>query len=115
MRTLKEVKKDIASVEAKGKRINDIQNEGYEGYDNTDYDALDKLFEEKRAIQFKAEWSLEQTVQKREAWNAEVRKIADRGWKINCARLEQLRDKLGFSGDELKDAMGVHNLVKGAN
>jgi len=114
MKTLKEVKKEIASVVAKGKKINDVQNEGYEGYDNTDYDALDKLYAEKRAIQFATEWSLEQTMQKRVAWNAEVRKIADRGWKINCARLEQLRDKLGFSGDELKDALGVHNLVKDA-
>jgi hypothetical protein len=109
MRATTEIRNEMKKVAAKGRDLNRLQNEGGEGYDHTDNVMLAKLTNELMAADFAENWSIEQTQEKRIAWNNEVR-AAIVGGKVPVAALSKIMKKLGFNLAELKKAINYHNL-----
>ena len=109
MRTTTEIRNEMKKAADKGRDLNRLQNEGGEGYDHTDNAKLAKLTKELMAAEFAENWSLEQTQEKRIAWNNEVRAAIVNG-KVPVAALPKIIKKLGFRQDELKKAINHHNL-----
>jgi putative IMPACT (imprinted ancient) family translation regulator len=107
MRTSKEIKAEMDKVQAAGRRMNNLQNEGHYGYDHADSKKLDALFAEFRAAKFAEEWSKEQTIEKRVRWNATVVAAKKIG---KASNLHYLQTTSGIKMSELRDAVKFHNL-----
>ena len=109
MRTVKQIEKEIADIRERGRKLNALQNEGGDGYDHTDHTQKGKLMAELKAARFAENWSREQTIEKRQAWNEEMRDLAKDG-KITITEIAKTAKKLGYTMDDLKTAIAHHNL-----
>ena len=109
MRTAKEIKAEIEKTVAAGRHMNNLQNEGGEGYNHINQAKLDELYVEFKAADFAENWSLDQTISKRAAWSVEI-KASIVGGKVPATALPKTEKKLGFRLDDLKKAIATHNL-----
>ena len=83
---------------------NNLYNEGTEGFIPASVYA-----EDERAVlaEIEKEWSKENTITRRMAWNAVLVAEKKSGKKVN---LEELERRMGFSHQSLKYAIGKHGL-----
>jgi len=109
MKTIREIKKMIKDIRDSGNKINRLQNEGGEGYDYTQHEKiaeLEKKLEELEKIQLLKDWDLEKTMEKRNIWNASIKKLKE----INVKMIIKLEEELGFKMFDLKNAIKRHNI-----
>ena len=101
MRSQNEIKSEIAKVQAAGKAMNKLQNEGRDGYNHANETRLHELAAELQVV-IDAEWTVEVTTARRAAWNAAVKAGERNPLKIQA--------KLGFVMDDLRAAVKRHGM-----
>ena len=101
MRTQSQVASEIETVKTSGRKMNQLQNEGGQGYDHTDAARLSELAAELSAAK-DAEWTLQATTVRCAAWNAEV--------KAGNRNPVAIAAKLGYNLDDLRAAVKRHGL-----
>ena len=105
MRTIEEIRAEIKAVQARGRAVNSLQNEGGEGYDHTDEARIEALTDELAAVKYATDWSRENTIAKRAEWNAVAKRIGK--CRDAVARIEA---ETGYRMTELIAAVQHHNL-----
>ena len=86
----------------RGRKMNNLQNEGADGYDHTDRTALMVALKAQR-IKRDAEWTLETTVARRAEWNDASRSISN-------ATPKMIADKVGYKMADLVAAVTRHGV-----
>lgn len=109
-RTTDEIKKEIHELTEYGKRLNKLQNEGKYGYDNIPHDKIDKLVQELEQVNFKENWSLEQTIEKQKKWNEAIKAIIKDGG-VHPRDLAKVEKALGHNVHELKKAVAYYKSI----
>jgi len=111
MRAIAEIKAEIKTLVEYDARINYLQNEGCEGY-NQRHPKLRGLYNELEAAMdaaFAADWTVETTQARRAAWNAEIAKVAKNG-KIDAADVTKIVDRLGYRMEDIVKAKKLHGM-----
>ncbi len=98
MRTIKEIQADIDSERAKARRLNNLQNEGRDGYNHAQNDSrLTELADEMQAAMYPTDWTKNETIARRAEWNAAIRG--------GCKTAAEGTAKTGIKLGELKNAV----------
>lgn len=107
MRSSKEIANEIKKINAEGRKMNNIHNDGGEGYDHTaDTAALENEYHAAKDLEFANEWTTGVTATRRTAWN--TRMGATKGRKLVYSDITNLEREFGFKFDDLKKAIAMH-------
>ncbi len=98
-RTIAEIKAEMDAITAAGRRVNNLQNEGGEGYDHSNQARIDELTDELIAAK-RAEWTPEVTAARKAEWNAACLRIGTKPSDI--PRVER---EVGFKRSDLAEAI----------
>ena len=103
MRTTKEITSDIRAINTRANALNDLQNEGGEGYQHEpDTSALEAEWDIANAAERKEEWTKEVTIARRAEFNISG------ATKLTLTKIES---KLGYTLHNLKKAIASHGIA----
>ena len=107
MRSSKEIANEIKKINADGRKMGYLQNEGGEGYVHlADTTALENEFHAAKDLEFANEWTAETTATRRTAWNTKMGAI--KGRKLVYADITNLEREFGFSFNDMKKAVAMY-------
>lgn len=100
-RSSKEIAQEIKAINATGRKMNYLQNEGGEGYNHTaDTTELEAEFHAAKDQEFASEWTEEVTASRRVEWNAS--KVTGIKAMLETERV------LGYQFSDLKKAIAMY-------
>lgn len=105
MKTITEIKNELAKIKKSGRQTNRLQNEGGEGFDHADNNKIEALLRELSAAKssaFAEEWTKGVTASRRAEWNAVVN-AAKKG-----STPRSLGEKVDFDFLDLKKAIALY-------